>query len=522
MTLKYARGPVSYLYRDIEKNGKTSRRKVKQVLWGDWVDVRDPLDATWTHVRYGKKPYLMKRAELQDERVLELIFLDIGQGDACIVTEPGHHHPPRVMVIDAGIGRNTNGFLNWRFRDFDNSGQIHAAIVTHPDADHYRGFQPIFENRRLRIEHVYHSGLVERAGDDLLGPEQGGYLTDIVETDAQMRALLSDPARRGRKLYPKLMQTALEADRIGPVTALTTAHAVQEDGRAWLPGFATADGGLVTIEVLGPVVEPDAAGQPRLRAFGDRPTSRTMDEGKTKNGHSVLLRLDFNGFRVLFGGDLNTSAECFLMQHYGDVPVSAPLAATETELEAIARPDAITAAAERFGVDLMKTCHHGSSDVTEEFLFAAHPAAYVVSSGDEEGHVHPRPDLLGLLGKTGAGARPLILSTELLRSTRERERDDLRPALDRLNARIEVELAKGTGADAAALAEMRAAKRKLLDEVFRRNVGVYGAINLRTDGRDAVIAFRKEKAPAHRRWFYYEMQRDPDSGGFLPVLGDGH
>ena len=65
---------------------------------------------------------------------------------------------------------------------------------------------------------------------------------------------------------------------------------------------------------------------------------------------------------------------------------------------------------------MMKCCHHGSADVTEEFLEATEPAAYVVSSGDEESHVHPRPDLLGLLGKKGRGIRPLVLCTEILRS----------------------------------------------------------------------------------------------------------
>jgi len=46
-------------------------------------------------------------------------------------------------------------------------------------------------------------------------------------------------------------------------------------------------------------------------------------------------------------------------------------------------------------MDLLKSCHHGASDVTDEFLNATRQAAFVVASGDEEGYVHPRPDLLG-------------------------------------------------------------------------------------------------------------------------------
>jgi hypothetical protein len=164
----------------------------------------------------------------------------------------------------------------------------------------------------------------------------------------------------------------------------------------------------------------------------------------------------------------------------------------------------IAQARERFGVDIMKSCHHGSSNVTDEFLEATRPAAFVVSSGDEEGYVHPRPDLLGLLGKKGRGRRPLVLCTELLRSTREREDPKLRTKLDKLSEEI------GTETDAARKKELRKERSDLLDEIFKRNVGVYGAINLRTDGNSAVIAFRKEEASATNRWFYYELEKDRD------------
>ena len=34
------------------------------------------------------------------------------------------------------------------------------------------------------------------------------------------------------------------------------------------------------------------------------------------NGHSVLLRLHYEKFKVLFGGDLNDKAEKFLLGNY--------------------------------------------------------------------------------------------------------------------------------------------------------------------------------------------------------------
>ena len=136
------------------------------------------------------------------------------------------------------------------------------------------------------------------------------------------------------------------------------------------------------------------------------------------------------------------------------------------------------------------------------FLEATAPAAYVVSSGDEESHVHPRPDLLGLLGKKGRGKRPLVLCTEILRSTREKENQDLRKKLDKLVQQIADE------DDAETKKALELERSEILDDVFKRNVGVYGAINLRTDGRTAVIAFRREKPRGVNRWFYYELKKD--------------
>jgi hypothetical protein len=175
----------------------------------------------------------------------------------------------------------------------------------------------------------------------------------------------------------------------------------------------------------------------------------------------------------------------------------------------------IERASARFAVDLMKSCHHGASDVTDEFLEATRPAAFVVSSGDEESYVHPRPDLLGLLGKKGRGHRPLVLCTELLRSTREKEDQTLRGKLDTLVGKI----SKETDPDKKKILEQ--ARSEILDELFKRNVGVYGAINLRTDGRRAVVAFRREQSKGTNRWFSYELEKD-SNGIFQAQDVSGH
>jgi hypothetical protein len=268
-----------------------------------------------------------------------------------------------------------------------------------------------------------------------------------------------------------------------------------------MPGFAPSNWPELTIEVLGPVVEKTPNGTRGLRTLGKTVDSTAMDDGKTKNGHSVLLRLQYRDFSVLFGGDLNAPAEHLLMRHYGN-DGQAPTTLAEAD-------EMIKKARSRFAVDVMKSCHHGSADVTDEFLESTQPVAFVVSSGDEESHVHPRPDLLGLLGKKGRGPRPLVLCTEMLRSTREGEDQTLRGKLDKLTAEI------ATEQDSDEKKKLEANREAILDQLFKRNVGVYGAINLRTDGRRAVIAFRNEKPKGVKRWFVYELEKD--SNGVMQV-----
>lgn len=499
---RYAKGPLVYLYD--RANMSTKKR---QLLWGDWLRIGDDINDKWSEVIWGENTFAIKKTDYQTERLLEMIFLDVGQGDGCILTTPQTGANERILIIDAGVGNNMERFLKWRFKDFKKEFKFHAAVITHPDKDHYYGFQKIFDNEQISFANVYHNGLMERTGDDLLGPVTDGFLTDFRASRTSARNLYSDPDVRGGKYYPKLIYTALQSDRFDDVSMLSTRHGQKEDGRSWMPGFAPSNWRDLTIEVLGPVVERAPNGKRGLRTFGDTVKSTAMDDGKTKNGHSVLLRLRYRDFSVLFGGDLNAPAEHLLMRHYGNDGQAPTTLAEAGEM--------IRRARERFGVDLMKSCHHGSADVTDEFLESTQPVAFVVSSGDEENHVHPRPDLLGLLGKKGRGPRPLVLCTEMLRSTREGEDQALRGKLKRLGAKIAAEQ------DAEEKKKLVAKREAILDQVFKRNVGVYGAINLRTNGHSAVIAFRNEKPKGIKRWFVYELTKGAD--GLMEVkLESGH
>lgn len=68
----------------------------------------------------------MAASETQKERLLELIFVDIGQGDGCLLITPDD----RIVVIDAGAGDNMLRFLRWRFRGFYKRIDFEAASAS--------------------------------------------------------------------------------------------------------------------------------------------------------------------------------------------------------------------------------------------------------------------------------------------------------------------------------------------------------------------------------------------------------
>jgi hypothetical protein len=260
-------------------------------------------------------------------------------------------------------------------------------------------------------------------------------------------------------------------------------------GDRFLPGFG-ADRS-VQIEVLGPAQER-LDGKPALRRFGGK-----SDDGKTKNGHSVVLRLVYRNVRLLLGGDLNIPAEEYLLRHHtGRDPRSTDLA----EREAL-----IAAARTVFEADVAKACHHGSSDFSDLLLQAVNPLATVISSGDDEPHAHPRPDALGAVGKHGRGQRPLVFSTELARSTKD-DRKDPSKLRDQLRLLIQARVEAETD-------EERESAQSALETTLaqlERSVAVYGLINLRTDGEKVLLAQKLERPRSATReeWDVHRLEKD--------------
>lgn len=501
MTKRYVSSTTAFVY-DIDKVDKRGRPiKRLELLWGDKVKVLSAHDDDLVKVEArqgeGRKKLrgLMRRSDLQEGRLLELTFVDIGQGDGCLLITPDG----RQIVIDAGEGDNMMRFLKYRlgFPDENRPARLHAAIISHPDSDHYRGFKHVFAMPGVTFRNLYHNGLVERRGDDALGPRTDGtprLYTDLIQTTAQLKKLLRKNAELGgRKQYPDMLHEALRAKKVAKVEMLS-----RDDG--YVPGFGSEDD--VTIEVLGPVIEEDQEGRRGLRSFGPL--------GKTKNGHSVVLRLTYGGIKILLGGDLNAEAETLLLETVVGRPLPRrprrKLSARELKELRRERDTFMQEAREVLRVDVAKCCHHGSADFSSLFLDALCPVATVISSGDDEPHSHPRSDTLGAIGSRSRGERPLIFSTELARSSREVVHDSRKVIKEIKSAYREV-LAHED-------ADERRARQKVLfeklDKYLQRSVHTHGAIYLRTDGERLVIAQKIERPSKDGQYDVYLLEPNED------------
>jgi beta-lactamase superfamily II metal-dependent hydrolase len=477
----YAGYPSALLYRPATAPDAAPPAKLtplKELIWGDTLEVhRRSADGALLLVTARKTTGWIKAAQTQPEPLLEVVFVDIGQGDGSLIVMPDG----RRYVVDAGEGDNMFRFLRWRF-GFERKTVFEAALISHSDADHYGGFEDLFAEPNLHFKTVYSNGLMERAAASAagaLGPlaAQDGrrYATELVTTLAELKAFLAQPARWKGKKYPTMLAKALEAGRFADFRALKL-------GDKPLPGHGPT--AKVRIELLGPVAEKVGT-QTGLRWFGD--------VGKTKNGHSIVFRLRIGNVALFLGGDLNIESSRLLLEKHTGLSAEPQTAEQEDTLVRAARP--------RFQSDVAKACHHGSADTLLPLMRAIDPIATVVSSGDDEPYAHPRADALGAIAKCSRGLRPLLLSTELARSAKESIKHP---------AALRAELTAAAEAlDAATTDADKAKAKKRLDELLRRidrSVAVYGAINLRTDGTRVLLAYKLEQSRPNKGWDIYRLE----------------
>ena len=374
-------------YKSVGQNGK-GKSKNNTLLMGSFVKILEGENGDWQQIfAFGKEGWIEKNA-LGDSPSLKCFYVDVGQGDAALL-EVGNDADGMKIIIDGGPNVNLSRYLSkWQYKYyFSNQTKVHldAIFVSHFDKDHYQGLIDIIQDENYTIGTIYHNGIAK--------------FNKNKDFPAEYNTKLGTKIKKGKDYYLVTSFDTLEEFNLlqqkgGMLNLqekfLAAVNKAQNEGR--LGDFKRLDhtskiptrvmnGKTFSIEVLGPVTSQV-----------DNKTVFTYfeDEAHTINGHSLVLKITYGNRSFLFGGDLNIPSEEHLLAHYSP---SNP-----------------------FEVDVAKSCHHGASEFTTDFMDKLRPFATVISSGDNESYAHPRADAVGCAGKYTKSKRPLVFSTELARS----------------------------------------------------------------------------------------------------------
>jgi beta-lactamase superfamily II metal-dependent hydrolase len=502
------------------------------LLWGDCVFVRS-INGEMAEVSAKGHRLEVPVRKLTPRGILSLWQIDCGQGDAALLRFPDNKWamvdlgPPRSGVISTNSGRTAIDFLkwiafqdnNWRFEDDNADDPFHLewVVISHPDEDHFGAGKEMLNRigSWWSMDTVYHCGLGRYKGAPArkYRPASGGqgrqpgfsqlgvvdgkssrklYLTSLFDHFGDVGRLQKTTANRDWTLtgtsYANFIGGLHERRGQGVRKLKRLSH--RSDGSA-------LGSGGVTFKVLGPVEEDDPIdGRPALRYLDRNSTSSRrpyslQSPSLSRNGQSVVLRMDYGDVRIMLTGDLNFKSQALIQNHWDD---------------------------EEFRCDVAKACHHGSEDISWRFMQKMSPVATMFSSGDQETHVHPRALVLGMCGalsplmkrrtkdspSSGPDQRfeerkfagfaeekifaPLLYSTELSRSTSLRS--DMKPYSRSKNEEDDWEYSALKGV------YLKGGRKKdkyvHLGRVRIADALTYGLINVRTDGEKVLMAVMEE------------------------------
>ena len=498
---------------DLVKIYKTTEKKssnLRTVLaWGDEVEV---LETKATHIKialtdFVNKPdgsILQTQAEgfilksgsggpaldtivkpIADKNVLQVSFVDVQQGDACVIETP----KGKVILVDGGENQLFARYLAARYPGSSPESPkiIDCIVVSHGDADHFEGLPEILKsetnpNPRKRLfinpKRVYHNGIVKRPGNKPDGTKRKDsemlgntskvnnqlYLTELEENLLQVdNSKLNEPFKKWKntlKEYDDFYQTGINFKRLDNKNHTAFNFLAVEN---------------IKVKVLGPIIEK-LDNKPALKFLrqppksvvavtdNDNPASGSYSASHTINGQSVILRLQYGNINFMFAGDLNEEAEDLLVANAGTTAIQS---------------------------EIFKVPHHGSADFSNDFFEAVKPLVSVVSSGDEseaKEYIHPRATLMGALGKHSRINRPLIFVTEL------------------------VAFFKTMGWSRQT---KKTASNKTSPEFFAFSRTAYGIVHVRTDGKKILVFTHSGQKDLKEAYVYII-----ENAGDIPVRQD--
>jgi competence protein ComEC len=283
---------------------------------------------------------------------LKIAVLDVGpvEGDSILIIAPGG----KSVLIDAGDAGKGKVVLEALKRH--KVEKLDYFIATHPHPDHIGAADEVLNGIKV--------GMVIDNGVDMSTP-----------------APSPAPVKRGAK---PSATPAPRRSRAKTVTAFFDEYkeALEKSGAQYQkaqPGQKIDLGGGAILTVLAPI-EPLFT-KDQMKAGGNDP-----------NANSIVLRLDYGEFSMLFMGD----------------------AEEQTELRLMGRDADLTA-------KVIKIAHHGSKYASsEDFVKRVKPEAAIISTGAWNRYGHPAQSVLDTLRNNGAKVYRTDLQGEITITTKGR------------------------------------------------------------------------------------------------------
>ncbi|MBK8257996.1 MAG: hypothetical protein IPK82_35690 [Polyangiaceae bacterium] len=364
MMTRYINAKTATAYQNSEKGPDGHDKQAGTLIFGDEVTHENRVENGRRLIQFRGYEKWVDDSKLGDERALEIYFIDVGTGDATWIVTPAG----KTILIHGGLNRRALGFLAWKYRLHKTGRELDVdlMVLTHPDDDHLHGLAPIIGDPQVRVHRVVHSGIATFANSKaplgkVVTVDNHKYLVGLHDgiTDLAPNELSTEY----RDFYEAVRR---EETKYGAVNSDT--------------GEIDIGDSNVKIEVLGPrLIQDPKHHQACLPWLGS--------EGKTVNGHSVVMRLTYKNVSVLLPGDINEAGAKHLL--------------------------ADGAIASKLDAHVFKAPHHGSHDFLPEFISLARPQIAVISSGDDRDHGHPRAVFTGAIGRASRSDTPLVFSTEI-------------------------------------------------------------------------------------------------------------
>ena len=353
-----------------KKKGK-KRRIVANLFVGDWTKYLETKEQESKIKFRGGEGYVPSDSTGK-ERVLEIYFIDVGQGDSILIQTADD----KRILIDGGRDESAYNFIRWKYnlrkyhKDFD------AVIMTHGDLDHTGGLFPLLNDDHVLVRAIYHNGIAKRRKKPVLGKEEKvnrkKMLVELYDDIEDLEPKAGELTKTYKAWFDAVSKAKDRAQKNNIDFKCIRADQNTEP-------LVLGEEKPLKINFLNPI-NLGSKNSPRLMKFG-RPS-------ETINGNSVAVLLEYGKARILLCGDMNEKAEKQFLEHCKrETPIA----------------------------HVFKANHHGSQDFTTEFLRIIQPWVTVVSSGDQPDYGHPSASLLGSLGRYAPNIieKPLLFSTEI-------------------------------------------------------------------------------------------------------------